>query len=189
MNDHPNDNVNRVYLDTWKNSLVPLCADRSGRVPSLCSEFKPSLTDQGLCFTQNLAPLDDIFQPTRYFKTFKQAFYSNETKTQIIKNKGSGRRYKKSFLINANRVMDLKNGIEWNDTQTAIFQLAMHPNFDAPNIRDASIDVFAGYKTTIRVSTLQLESDESIKDLYAEKRGCRFEFEHDNMTLFKSYSR
>ena len=182
-------NIKSIYLETWKDSLIPLCADRSGRIPTLCSEFKPSLSDQGLCFTQNRAPLDDIFKPTQYFKSFKNVFHSNETKTRIMKHKGSGRRYKKSFLVNANRVMDLKNGIEWNDTQTAIFQLALHPNFDMPNIRDTSIDLFAGYKTTIHVNTMQLESDEGIIDLDYEKRGCRFEFEHGEMTLFNSYSR
>ena len=182
-------NATKLYLDTWKDSLIPLCADRSGRVPSLCSEFKASLSDQGLCFTQNRAPLDDIFKPTKYFKTFKKVFHSNETKTPIIKHKGSGRRYKKSFLINANRVMDLKNGIEWNDTQRAIFRLALHPNLDAANIRDTSINVFAGYRTTIRLHTIQLESDDSVQHLDLERRKCRFEFENDNLTLFNSYSR
>ena len=182
-------NMTRLYLDTWKDSLIPLCADRSGRAPSLCSEFKPSLSDQGFCFTQNHAPIDDIFKSTEYIKTFKKTFHSNEAKMPIMKNKGSGMRYKKSFLINANRVMDLRNGIQWNDTQRAIFRLALHPNFDLPNIRDASINVFAGYKTTIRLNTMQLESDESVKGLELQKRGCRFEFEHENLTLFKSYSR
>ena len=64
-------NANKLYLDTWRDSLIPLCADRSGRIPSLCSEFKPSLSDQGLCFTQNHAPIDDIFKPTKYLHTFK----------------------------------------------------------------------------------------------------------------------
>ena len=182
-------NATRLYLDTWKDSLVPLCADRSGRMPSLCSEFKPSLSDKGLCFTQNHALIDDIFKPSTYIQTFKNIFRSNETKMRITKNKGSGMRYKKSFMINANRVMDLKNGIEWNDTQRAIFRLAFHPNFDAPNIRDTSINIFAGYKTTIRLNTMQLESDESVQDLDLKKRECRFEFENDNLTLFKSYSR
>ena len=98
-------------------------------------------------------------------------------------------RYKKSFMINANRVMDLKNGIAWNDTQQATFRLAFHPNFDVPNLRDTSINVFAGYKTTIRLNTMQLESDASIQHLDLTKRECRFEFEHDNLTLFNSYSR
>ena len=178
-----------MYLDTWKDSLIPLCADRSGRAPSLCSEFKPSLSDQGLCYTQNHAPIDDIFKPTKYIQTFKQIFHWNEAKRTIMKNKGSGMRYKKSFMINANRVMDLKNGIEWNDTQRAVFRLALHPNFDIPNIRDTSINVFAGYKTTIRLNTMQLESDESVRDLDSEKRGCRFEFQHENLALFNSYSR
>ena len=176
-------------MDTWKDSLIPLCADRSGRIPSLCSEFKPSLSDQGLCFTQNHAPINKIFKPTKYIETFKKIFHSNETKKPITKNKGSGMRYKKSFLINANRVMDLKNGIDWNDTQRAIFRLALHPNFDVPNIRDTSINIFAGYRTTIRLNTIQLESDDSVQELDLKKRECRFEFENDNLTLFNSYSR
>ena len=182
-------NATKLYLDTWKYSLIPLCADRSGRMPSLCSEFKASLSDAGLCFTQNQAPVDDIFKPSTYTQKFKTTFRSNETKIPITKNKGSGMRYKKSFLMNANRVMDLKSGIEWNDTQRAIFRLALHPNFDAANIRDTSINVFAGYKTTIRLNTMQLESDEYVQKLDLQKRKCRFEFENDNLTLFKSYSR
>ena len=85
--------------------------------------------------------------------------------------------------------MDLKNGVEWNATQRAIFRLALHPNFDVPNIRDSSFNLFAGYKTTIRVNTIQLRSDDSVKELNLQKRKCRFEFEHDNLKLFNSYSR
>ena len=151
-------NIKSIYLETWKDSLIPLCADRSGRIPTLCSEFKPSLSDQGLCFTQNRAPLDDIFKPTKYFKSFKKVFHSIETKTPIIKHKGSGRRYKKSFLINANRVMDLKNGIEWNDTQTAIFQLALHHNFDMPNIVDYLHLLFSEYRAPDHFLSLLLLS-------------------------------
>ena len=94
-----------------------------------------------------------------------------------------------AVTINANRVMDLKNGIAWNDTQQATFRLAFHPNFDVPNLRDTSINVFAGYRTTIRLHTIQLESDESVQHLDLEKRKCRFQFENDNLTLFNSYSR
>ena len=80
-------NINSMYLATWKDSLIPLCSDRSGKAPSFCSEFKPSLSDQGFCFTQNQAPLDDVFKPTTYIQTFKMIFYSKEMKNSIVKNK------------------------------------------------------------------------------------------------------
>ena len=188
LTENTNLNATKLYLDAWKDSLIPLCADRSKRNTSLCSDFKPSLSDQGLCFTQNQGPIDEIFKTSSYIKTFKKTFYSEETHNTIRKHKGSGMRYKKSFLINANRVMDLKNGMDWNDTKRATFRVALHPNFDMPNIRDTGIIVLAGHKTTIRVNTMQLESDETVKDLDLQKRGCRFEFEQGNLELFESYS-
>lgn len=92
-------------------------------------------------------------------------------------------------MINANRVMDLRNGIEWNGTQKATFRFSLHPNLNMPNIRDTGIQIFAGYKTTFRAISLQLESDASVKELDIQKRRCRFGFENDDLEIFSAYSR
>ena len=176
-----------MYLDTWRESLIPLCANKSGSTPTLCSEFKPSLSNQGMCFTKNQGPVDDIYKSTPYITTFNKTLLVDREQFLIPKNMGSGMRYKTSFLINANQVMDLKKGLKWNETKRATFRVAIHPNFDMPEIRDTGIKVFAGYKTTIRVNTMQLESEENVKE--KDDRRCKFETEHDDLSLFKTYSR
>ena len=179
----------KMYMDTWRESLIPLCANRSGNTPHLCSEFEPSLSNRGICFTKGQAPVHEIYRTTPYFKMFNATFLSERDAFPVLKNKGSGMRYKNSFLINANQVMDLKNGLAWNQNKRAIFRLGVHPNIDMPEIRDMSIKIYAGFKTTVRVNTMQLESDDSIKKFDVKTRNCKFISESDELLIFKSYSR
>ena len=181
--------MKQIYLDTWREALIPLCTNRSQTTPHLCSDFKPSLSNTGICFTKNQAPLNDIYGNLSYIKTFKDTFLKERDEFPILKNMGSGMRYKNAFLINANQVMDLKRGSKWNRTKQAKFRLGIHPNHDMPEIRDTSIKIDAGFKTTIRVSAMQLESQKSIRDVDVKKRKCRFATESDNLFIFKRYSR
>ena len=179
----------KIYYDTWRDSLIPLCTNKSQTAPHLCSDFIPSLSNRGICFTKNQAPVNEIYRQTKYIKTFTDAFLSNRDNFTLLKNMGSGRRYKTAFVINANRVMDMRNGIEWNQTKRAEFRLGIHPNFDMPEIRDTSIKIDAGFKTTIKVNAIQLESDKSIEDLDIDRRKCKFRSESEGMAIFKTYSR
>ena len=179
----------QVFLETWRDSLIPLCTNRSQSAPHRCSEFKPSLSNRGMCFTKNQAPVNKIYRPTEYMKAFTGVFLSNRDNFTILKNMGSGRRYKTSFLINANQVMDMRNGRRWNQTKKAEFRIGIHPNFDMPEIRDTSIKIDAGFKTTIRVNAVQLKSDQSIEDLDVRRRGCKFRSESQGLSIFKTYSR
>ena len=122
-------------------------------------------------------------------KTFTDAFLSNRDNFTMLRNVGSGRRYKTSFLINANRARDMRKGVEWNQNKKAEFRLGIHPNFDMPEIRDTSIKIDAGFKTTIKVNAIQLESDPSIEELDIKRRQCKFKSESEDMTIFKTYSR
>ena len=179
----------KIYFDTWRDSLVPLCTNKSQTAPHLCSDFIPSLSNRGMCVTKNQAPVNKIYRPTDYIKTFSDAFLSSRDNFTMLKNMGTGRRYKTSFLINANRVWDMRNGIEWNVSKRAEFRLAIHPNFDMPEMRDTSIKIDAGFKTTIKVNAIQLESDPSIEDLDINRRQCKFKSESEDMTIFRTYSR
>ena len=179
----------QIYLETWRDSLIPLCTNSSQSAPHLCSEFKPSLSDHGMCFTKNQAPVDTIYRPTEYMKTFKEAFLSDRDDFTILKNRGSGKRYKTIFLINANQVMDMRNGLKWNRTDPSEFLIGIHPNLDMPIIRETGIKIDAGFKTMIRVNAIQLKSDKSIKRLDVRRRGCKFREESKDMSIFKVYSR
>ena len=178
-----------AYIEAWRDSLIPLCTNKSQTAPHLCSDFKPSLSNRGMCFTKNQAPLSEIYRPTEYMRTFEDKFLSNRDEFTLLKNMGSGMRYKTSFLINANQIMEMKNGVEWNQGRQAVFRISIHPNFDMPEIRDTSIKISAGYKTTIKVNAIQLHSDISIAALDIERRKCKFSWESKDMALFKTYSR
>ena len=178
-----------MYLDNWKESLIPLCTNRSQTAPHLCSEFIPSLSNNGLCFTKNQAAVENIYIDMPYIKTFKDVFLKERDEFPILKNMGSGRRYKNSFLLNANQVMDLRRGLKWMQTKQATFRLGVHSNYDMPEIRDTSIKIDAGYKTLVRINTMQLESQQSIRNVDIKKRKCRFSFESERLFIFRNYSR
>ena len=178
-----------MYLDNWKDSLIPLCTNRSQTSPHLCSEFAPSLSNNGLCFSKNQAPVDNIYRDRSYMSTFKHVFLKERDAFPILTNMGSGQRYKNAFLLNANQVMDLRRGLKWQQVKQATFQLGIHSNHDMAEIRDSSIKIDAGFKTLIRVNTMQLESQSNIRNIPIKKRNCRFSFESDNLYIFKTYSR
>lgn len=179
-----------IYLDNWRESLIPLCENRPYSSIHLCSDFKPSLSNRGMCFTTNLAPVYDIYRPTPYIKTLNETFMLGREESPILKNMGSGMRYKNTFLIDAGRVFNLKRGLKWSETKRALFHVGVHQNTDMPEVRDTSIEVYSGYKTTIRVNAVQLESNPKIilmRNL--AKRNCKFEAESDGLYMFKTYSR
>ena len=85
--------------------------------------------------------------------------------------------------------MDMRNGLKWNNAKPATFHLGIGPNNEMPEVRDTGIKIAAGFKTIIKVSAMQLESDESIKGLEMRKRGCRFTSESDDLKIFQAYTR
>ena len=178
-----------MYHDTWRNSLIPLCTNKSLTAPHLCSEFRPSLSNYGMCFTKNQAPLSDIYSPTEYMNIFNDAFLNDRDIFENMKNKGSGMRYKTAFVINADQVMDMKKGMKWNAAKKATFRLGIHGIFDMPEIRDTGIKINAGLKTIIRVNAIELESDPSVQDLKVKQRKCKFKEESEGMPILKRYSR
>ena len=179
-----------MYLDIWRDSLVPLCANKSGRSPNLCSEFRPSPTNEGLCFTRNQGQPDNIYKPTRYVGLFKDVFLAGRDEFPISKNDGSGIQFKYTFMVDANRVMDLKSGVLWNQTtEPAVFKVALHQPHDIADIRTGSYKILAGNRIVIRVKATELQSDLSVKSVKLAKRNCKFPDENDALSIFKWYSR
>ena len=183
------DEIVEMYLDTWQDSLIPLCANKSGSSPELCSEFRPALTNNGLCFSKNQGKIDEIYKSTQYIRLFKDVFLASRDQAPISKNLGSGMRFKYSFLVDANRVMDLKSGVYWNKTSQAMFKIALHQPHDMPDILDGSIEIPAGKKVILKVHTIQLESEPTVKSVKSAKRMCKFPDENDDLSIFRWYSR
>ena len=104
---------------------------------------------------------------------FKEKMLFNKTSATVRRTKGSGINHQYSFLINANRYMDLKRGINWNQTARPKLKLAIHSSFDIADIKEIGVHIYPGYLTTIRVNTAQLVSNEDIRGLDIKKRQCK----------------
>ena len=181
--------MSNIYQRTWQLSLVPLCKEQSHRRPTPCTDFIPSLTNNGMCFTKNSAPTKEIYKQTRYIKAFSEVFLKGRDEFNVSNNDGSGKGFKYSFVVDAQRVMDLRNGLNWNQTKPATFSIALHQAYDMPDIRDDSFDVSAGFRTIVRVNAFQLQSSDEVESMDLTKRNCKFDDEIDIRSPFKRYSR
>ena len=177
------------FLQSWSESIIPICMQDSFSLPIDCADFMPSFTNEGLGFTRNNANLDIIYQPSAYMNDFKKTMLFNRNISTIRRIKGSGINHQYSFLINANRYKDLKRGVNWNRTARPELKLALHSPFDIPDIKGIGVQIYPGYLTTIRVNTLQLKSNEHIRGLDIKKRQCKFADERQGLKIVKRYSR
>ena len=177
------------FLQSWSASVVPVCMQDSFSLPTDCSDFIPSFTNEGLGYTRNGADLNVIYQPSTYIDNFKEKMLFNKTATKVRRTKGSGINHQYSFLINANRYMDLRRGINWNQTARPKLKLAIHSSFDIADIKEIGVHIYPGYLTTIRVNTAQLVSNEDIRGLDIMKRQCKFADERQGLKIVNWYSR
>ena len=49
----------------------------------ICSEFLPTITNQGICLTNNAAHLNKIFKPTDFLTTFENTFYPAKSQHEV----------------------------------------------------------------------------------------------------------
>ena len=144
----------------------------SGTIPEDCTDFRPSFSNQGLCFTRNGAETDNMYKTTPYIKMFKKIMLPGPNNDTVMFNEGSGIQYQYSFLFDANRYMDLKRGEEWNKSIKTDLKLAIHEPNTVADIRGSGVHMRTGYKTTIRVNVMQLYSNQNIRQIENSKRGC-----------------
>ena len=177
------------YLQAWKNALVPVCRQQKGGTFTDCTDFKPSFSNEGLCFTRNGGNFDEMFQPTTYSSTFKNIMLSGINTEPIKFNLGSGSQYKYTFLVDGHRQLDFKRGKFWNEKFKNYLTLASHSPYDIPDIKSSGVEIHPGYETTIRINIQELKSNPEIRKLSPNKRGCKFEDENGDLTIFKWYSK
>ena len=177
------------YLQAWKSALVPVCRlERGGRFTD-CTDFRPSPTNEGLCFTRNGGDFDTIYRRNSYSSAFKEIILSGRGNDPIRYNRGSGIQYQYSFFVDTNRQNDFKRGIFWKKNSDKALLLGIHSPNDVADIKGSGIDIHPGYETTIRVSFQELYSDPKIKNTDPIKRGCKFDHENTDLNIFKWYSR
>ena len=177
-----------AFMQPWTQSLLPICMQDSFSLPTDCSDFKPSFTNEGLGFTRNGADLDKIFYPSSYMNNFQRIMLYNKSTSNIRPIKGSGINYQYSFLVNAQRYKDLKRGIKWNQTSRSKIKLAVHSPMNIADMKGLGVNIYPGYVTTIRVDMVELVSNDDIRGLNIKKRQCRFHDEPQDLQVVKHYS-
>ena len=178
---------------SYQTSLIPFCRKNSRTNKERCSDFKPAMTNDGICLSRNGGPIDTIFKSSAYIDAFKETFIPGRDKDPVLMNKGSGKKFQFSFVIDGQRTMDLKRGVKWNERKTSRYYVAIHPNHNMADIQEmfgvTSAQISAGYKTTIKVKGIDFVSEPQISDIDVSKRNCKFENENGESGLFKWYSR
>ena len=141
-----------------------------GTVFADCTDFKPSVTNEGLCFTRNSGNFDKIFKPSQYVDEFKKIMLSGGENDSVQHNKGSGIQYQYTFIVDANRYNDLRRGNIWNKETDTNLHLGVHSPNDIADIRGSGIAIHSGYETTIRINLKELYSDPSIRSIAPNRR-------------------
>ena len=190
------------FLQSWVPSFIPVCMEDSKNAPKDCFDFKPAFSDQGICFTRNAAPMEQIYKSTRYIQSFEKTFQFNKRSLAIKPNKGSGFQNLYSFIVDNGNYGELKRGMKIGnlgkdktyrlggmESPQAEFLISIHSPHDVADTVSNGIKVQSGYETTIRVNLLEYHSTESVKGLHIDKRKCLFSDEHENSMLFLHYSK
>ena len=182
-------NENNWFLNAWRTSLVPICKDSSVSPAKDCADFRPSFSNNGLCFTRNGIPTDMMFKKTPYMDSFNNIMLYGATNTEVLRNRGSGIQHQYSFLVDANRYKDLRRGLTFEEEVETDVKLTVHaPNLIA-DTKGTGVQIYSGYKTTIRINVMQFFSTIDVKKIEISKRGCRFDDEIEDLNIFSNYSR
>lgn len=73
-----------------------------------------------------------------------------------------------------------------------MFRVSLHSPNDIADVREwykKGIEVATGHITTIRISSKQLTTDNTVREIDVEKRGCRFHDENEDLSVFEWYSK
>ena len=157
-----------------------------------CSDFLPSFSNHGICLTRNGATLDQIFKSNSHLSTFQSIFHPKQyhQKVQRISQDRSAHYF--SFFLDGNTYKDLKRGMDWNISTNTEFNIGIHSPNDIADIRgwfNTIIKVRTGYITKLTIKLSQITSDESIRGIDIEKRGCRFTDENGELSSVNLYSK
>ena len=200
--DYQFDNIK--YEKVLITKLLPICLQRMlqdeavvtdkkiDNTMMICSKFLPTITNHGLCLTNNAAHLNEIFKPNDFLTKFEDTFYPVQSQHEV-KNIGTDlATHHLTFLVDGNSYKDLKRGTDWTASSNTIFNLGIHSSKDVADIRgwmDRIIKIPSGYITKVSIKQLEIKADDTLRSLDMKHRGCRFTEETDDLTSIKSYSK
>ena len=144
-------------------------------------QFKPVLTEHGICYSFNPTSWEDSLKATPYTDIFKTVFGMESANiTDPVKLRNVGNVYKMHITLDSHQS---KLGFEKSEGS---FSISLNARNEYMKSIDEEIKISLGYHTSIRVTPKQFKSTDSFKKLSLEKRGCQYEHEtNNNLRLFK----
>ncbi len=184
MKDVPVWNTNPRIFSCQHNDLDhPLSFTDAAR----CHLFVRSYTTLGLGYSFNTGEFwsrhlesnqfnnifHDIMHP-KLPKGGKKVYYSRST----------GSKYGLTASIQKNKYQPCESCME----STHKVQIAIHDPSVPADLRGMDIEAESGYLTTFVITPNKVTTSMAAKKLDIESRGCRFDFEHEGLEIFSSYS-
>ena len=157
-------------------------------VDRICSDFVPSITNQGLCTSRNGDGIERIFRQSNHLSTFKKAFHPKKYKQQTERIEQDRTRQHFTFVMDRSTYKDMKRGMEWNQSTTSEFKVSIHSPHNVADIRGWVNQIFTaptGLITTIKITPSEMKSETSVREIDVKKRNCRFSDESDDLNSFK----
>ena len=155
---------------------------------SFCTLFRPTFTDQGICYAFNGPEPNVMLKSSEHSKAFDKVF-GKETGIpkgfQPFKITGMGKSNGLLLYLDAHT---LTSPYKFGNNKINDFYLTFDNPDSFPLISNGGVHVSAGKKTSIVITPSVLESTEAVKQLMPTERGCQFPHESENSKIFSVYS-
>jgi hypothetical protein len=125
-----------------------------------CSSFRPSFTDDGICYSFNgNTDSYDILKESNFKQTISRVFGNLSTNRSLFYSSGTGTKNGFTFVLDSHstttKFIRGKNG-------NKIFKLALHSADTLPPLALESLEIEAGYRTTLVVTPTTLTSTDDV---------------------------
>ena len=114
-------------------------------------------------------------------KMYNASVDSNDQDILFPRNLGQGNDF---YMILQDSFGKYNDG--WKE-QNDNFHLAVHSPFFIPTLKESGHEIRPGTFTTITVTPQQFITSKEVSSMSESQRDCRFEFENDQLKLFKKY--
>ena len=151
---------------------------------SFCTLFRPTFTDQGICYAFNAQKPENLFKPSEYLTAFLSVF-GNQRTFEPQKITGIGKSNGLTLFLDAHT---LTSSYKTGKHKAKDFQIGFDNfgSFSLPS--NGGFQVSAGKKTSFVITPIVLESTEAVKLLTSSERNCQFPQESENSKFFSLYS-
>jgi hypothetical protein len=155
---------------------------------NFCTLFRPTFTDQGICYAFNGQEPNLMLKPSEHSRAFDKVFGKQTMPTknvQPFKITGMGRSNGLLLYLDAHT---LTSPYKIGKNRINDFYLTFDSYDSFPLTSNGGVHVSVGKKTSIVITPSVLESTEAVKQLQPSERDCKFPQESENSKIFSLYS-